>query len=105
MATKPVGYYTECAESHHLMQVFGDSLERLTSNEKLGLIAALSIWLSMDDPEDAHWTIPAIAHTNMFPESANFSRAVSIVEEIEPDDALPLMAALLEQLRFGAFAG
>ncbi|MBD1844001.1 hypothetical protein H6F89_11435 [Cyanobacteria bacterium FACHB-63] len=101
---KAIGYYTECTESHHLIHAFGDLLERLTSNEKLGLIAALSLWLSMDDPSDAHWTIPAIAHTNLFPESANLSRAVSIIEEIDPDDAPPLMAALLEQLREGVFA-
>ncbi|MBW4524109.1 MAG: hypothetical protein KME18_02780 [Phormidium tanganyikae FI6-MK23] len=102
--TKPVGYFTECTESHHLMQVFGDLLEQLTSNEKLGLIAALTLWLSMDDPEDAHWTIPAIAHTNMFPSSKGLSRAAVIIEEMSPDDALPLIAALLEQLRDGVFA-
>lgn len=102
--TQPIGYFTESPESHHLIHAFGALLERLTSNEKLGLIAALSIWLSIDDPEDAHWTIPAIAHTNLFPGSANFTRAASIIEEIDPDDALPLIAAILEQLREGVFA-
>ncbi|MBD1847366.1 hypothetical protein H6F89_28960 [Cyanobacteria bacterium FACHB-63] len=102
--TQPIGYFTESPESRHLICAFGDLLERLTSNEKVGLVAALALWLSMDDPSDAHWTIPAIAYTNLFPESANFTRAALIIEEIDPDDALPLMAAILEQLREGVFA-
>lgn len=101
---KPIGFYTECSEAHHLIHAFGDLLERLTSNEKLGLIAALSLWLSMDDPEDFHWTIPAIANTQLFPDTLNFSKAASIIEEISPDDALPLISAILEQLRNGVFA-
>lgn len=104
MSCKPLGYYVECTESHHLIHAFGDLLERLTANEKLGLIAALSLWLSIDDPEDSHWTIPAIAHTEMFPDGENLSRAASIIEEIRPDDAQRLMCALTEQIRAGVFA-
>ncbi|MBW4441882.1 MAG: hypothetical protein KME10_11725 [Plectolyngbya sp. WJT66-NPBG17] len=104
MTTKPPGYYTESPEAQSLAKRFGDYFEALTANEKLGLTAALTLWLSIDDAGDAHWTIPAIAHTQLFPSSQNLSHAVSIVEEIAPDDALNLLAALIEQLRNGVFA-
>ncbi|MBD2078793.1 hypothetical protein [Leptolyngbya sp. FACHB-17] len=93
---KAVGYYTNCAESHHLIHAFGDSLERLAANDKLALIATLSLWLA-DDSNNL--TIPDTAHWNEIPMSPNLARAVSIIEEIDPGDALSLMAAILERLR------
>ncbi|MEP0919419.1 hypothetical protein NC981_21550 [Leptolyngbya sp. DQ-M1] len=98
---KAVGYYTNCTESHHLIHAFGDSLERLAANDKLALITTLSLWLA-DDSNNL--TIPDTAHWNEIPMSPNLARAASIVEEIDPGDALSLIAALTEQLRDGVYA-
>lgn len=101
---KPIGYYVECEHTHMLMERFGDRLEALTANDKLGLIAAISLWLSIDDDIDRHWDIPAVVHTQLFPQSQSLSLAASILEDISIEDAQGLMAALVEQVREGVYA-
>lgn len=89
--------------AYRLTSIWGRRLEGLTANDKLGLIAAISLWLSIDNPNDQHWDIPAIAHTQLFPNSEELSRAVTTIEDIDPDGALNLMSALLEQLKEGIY--
>lgn len=99
--TKPLGFYCNQDCVIELAGYYGDLLEQLTANDKLGLIAAIALWLA-DDSGD--WDIPTIAHTELFPESQNLSRAVAIIEDIEPREGQGLIAALIDQLYSGVYA-
>lgn len=106
MPRTDVGYYGIGSDhpAYRLTTIWGDRLERLTANDKLGIIATLSLWLSIDDDNDQHWDIPAIANTHLFPESTDFIRAIQVIKDIDSDGALALMSALLEQLRERIYA-
>jgi hypothetical protein len=106
MACKPPGYYTECSEARSLTKRFGDYFEALTADEKLGLIAVLSLYLR----DECRETIPNLCdlftHDGKFVLSTGdrFYKILELLEEIKPYDALNLIAALIEQLRSGVFA-
>lgn len=106
MSQMNIKQYKYAAESPvwKLAQLYGERLEQLSRNDKLGLIAAISLRLSISHIEDLHWSIPDIAHTNLFPSSSYLSKAVVEIEDINHDEALSLMAALIAQISSGVYA-
>ncbi len=106
MSQMDIGRDEYAAESPvwRLVQLYGDRLERLSRNDKLGLTAAISLRLSINHVEDLHWSSPNIAHTNLFPSSSYFSKAAVEIEDISHDEALSLLAALVAQISGGVYA-
>lgn len=101
-----VGYYGVNFNSpaYKLTEIWGDVLEKISSGDKLALIAVLAGWLSEDDED---YSIPQAVEDCSLSCSEAFYVYVSILGSQEclltPDDALGLIAALTAQLRDKVF--
>ena len=102
-----VGYHGAGFDSpaYKLTEIWGDCLEKMTSGDKLALIAVLAGWLSEDDE---NYGIPQAVEDCSLSCSESFYLYVSILASRErpltPDDALALIAALTAQLKGKVFA-
>ena len=97
-----VAYYASSECLSDLCERYGDKLERLTSQDKLALLAVLAIWLSEDDHDYT------LANSyNDFPGtgSIEFPFVLEMLDEsVAPDDALSLQIAIANQLKDGVYA-
>lgn len=102
-----VGYYGVGFNSpaYKLTEIWGDYLEKMTSGDKLALIAVLAGWLSEDDED---YGIPQAVEDCSLSCSEAFYVYISILASQEypltPNDALGLIAALTTQLRDKVYA-
>lgn len=96
--TKPLGYYVDqIPPIQALESYYGSYLERLSANDKLGVIAALSAWLANDDDEYDIQTATTDT-AELMPLSDETYYAISLLEEIQPKYAVDLMKAITQQL-------
>lgn len=87
--------------AYKLTEVYGDYLEKISSGDKLALIAVLSMWLANDDEDYAlHHAQDECPMTA----SDQLTDYIWELREMTPDDALNLIAALTAQLKGKVFA-
>ncbi len=103
MAAKSTLFYTSSDGVTLLTGYYGDRLEKLTANDKLGLIAILAMWLAHDE-EDYNLGAASIDVAHLMSLEDDVYHAVALLEDLDPKDAQSLMSALIEQVRFGVFA-
>lgn len=102
MASTALGYHGIGFNSPamKLTEPCGDRLEKMSSGDKLGLIAILAAWLANDDEA---YGFPEAMQECQMTVSEHFYLYVAILadpeDHITPDDALNLIAALTAQLK------
>lgn len=91
--------------AYKLTETCGDYLEKITSSDKLALIAVLAAWLANDDEA---YGFPEAMQECQMTVSEHFYLYVAILADpenhITPDDALNLIAALTAQLKGKVYA-
>lgn len=97
-----VTYYASSECLSNLCERYGDRLERLTSQDKLALLAVLATWLSEDDYD---YTLANAYSDFSGTGSIEFPFVLEILDKnITPGDALSLQIAISNQLKDGAYA-
>ena len=102
-------YASECLA--HLIQRFGDRLEKLTAIDKLDLLGILAFWQSADTEHQAA-DLPAIGlgdylglnHELQIATSSDLDEALEFLTGCSESDAMTLLVTLPCQLRDGVFA-
>ncbi|GAQ00124.1 hypothetical protein [Leptolyngbya sp. NIES-2104] len=103
MATKydSVTYYASSDCLVKLTEQYGDRLERMSSADKLALLATLAGFLA-DDSED--YGLYAASEDCGLRASDEFYVALAILDRVTPNDALSLQIAIANQLKDGVYA-
>lgn len=99
--TKPTTYYVQTPVIDALIERFGDQLEGLSREDRLGLRMLLATFVCLKEVED-EWTLEAvITETPIFEVGENLREAIAILNEIDQDTADGLIDALTAQLLYG----